>query len=49
MEQKMNKSAFIVDTPNQCAGCFFCENEYVGEDMKKRVCHIILPFEWSRD
>lgn len=35
MEQKMSKSAFVVDTPNRCVGCFFCENEYVGEDMKK--------------
>lgn len=44
MEQKMSKSAFVVDTPNRCVGCFFCENEYVGEDMKKEYvtshCHL---------
>ncbi len=35
MEQKMSKSAFIVDTPSRCVGCFFCENEYIGENMDK--------------
>lgn len=32
---KMSKSVFIVDTPNQCAGCLFCENEYTGEGMNR--------------
>lgn len=31
----MSKPAFVVDEPNQCAGCLFCGNEYVGESMNK--------------
>ena len=31
----MDKSVFVMDTPEKCVGCPFCGHEYAGEGMSK--------------
>lgn len=45
----MSKLVLLINEPRIRAGCQFCESEYTGEGINKKVCHIALQAEWARN
>lgn len=41
----MSKLVLLINDSRICAGCRFCESEFTGEGINKKVRHITLQTE----